>query len=295
MPVVESTLDDWQVSYGGLTIGAGTPYRLVPPLDGLQDYPDVRTGDQPRLRRHGLIAGADFLGGRSVTWQVRVTDRDPAAFAAAWSTLRAAWTPGASVEAPLSFQVPGVAGGGTRRIVGRPRRLSMSVDQYHRLGTAAAVIQFECSDPRIYDDAEQALSTGLAASVPGLSWPLSWDLSWGGLSTSNTVTVTNAGTFDTPWSARIDGPVTNPSIENVDTGQILAFAADGGLTLGDGEFLIVDADTRTALLNGTASRYNTLASPVSWWDLPPGDTALRFGGSTTGSPTLTVTWRSAWI
>ena len=114
---------DWQVSYRGLDLGVGSPYTLVQAIEGLMDYPGVVTEDQPRLRQHGLTPGADFLSGRSTVWQVQVSIRDLVGFAAAWSALRRALSPGMETEAPLIFRIPGVADGGVRRIVGRPRRL----------------------------------------------------------------------------------------------------------------------------------------------------------------------------
>jgi hypothetical protein len=130
--------------------------------------------------------------------------------------------------------------------------------------------------------------------VAGLTWNLSWNLNWGGASTGNSFTATNGGTFTTPFTVRFDGPVTNPSIENVTTGEKLKLSADGGLVLGVGEFVELDTDARTVLLGGTASRYSKLSSDSTWFDLPPGNTTLRFLGTTAGSPTMTVKFRSAW-
>lgn len=284
---------DWQAAYGGLDLGAGTPYRIQPPVEGL-DMPPVVVSDQDKLRDHGQYPGDDFLGPRSTVWAFKIAADDRATFTAQQSTLRAAFRP-CEDERPMTFQLPGVAGGGMRRILCRPRRRSDPVALTHAISRTVVTVQLDASDPRIYDDTESSVSTGLASSAVGLTWPLTWPLNFGGASTSGTVTAANAGDFSTPWTAVITGPVTNPSIENVDTGDQLIFTANGGLVLASGDTLVVDSATKTALLNGTASRYDRLASPVSWWDLEPGDNHLRFGGTTSGSPTMTVTWRSAWI
>lgn len=289
-----ATRQDWQASYNGLDIGAGTPYTLVQGIDGLTSMPDLRTGDQTLFRRHGLIPGDDFLEGRSVTVRIRVSEPDPVEFSTALQALTAAFTPGQD-ESPMVFQIPGVAGGGTRRIICRPRRMAMPVGENWSLGMAVATIQLDASDPRIYDDTEQAVGTTLAVATGGHAWPQVWNMNWGGAFSNGSVTVENTGAFTTGWTATITGPVTNPSIENVDTGQRLVFAADGGLVLSLGDILVVDSETRTALLGGTQSRYNTIAAPVSWWDLPPGLTQFRFRGTTSDTPTMTISWRSAWI
>lgn len=286
---------DWQVDYGTLHLAPATTYRLAPPIDGLSDHPGVRSSDQTRLRAHGLLAGDDFLDGRSITVPIRIFGGDSAGLSTAVAALKAALVPGAA-EAPLTFQLPGVAGGGVRRINARPRRLSLPVDFAHAISrTVLALVGFDACDPRIYDETATTLTTGLAASVAGLSWPLAWNLNWGGASVGNSVIATNIGSFSTPWTARIDGPVTNPSVENVTTGQVLSLSGDGGLVLAAGEWVDLDSSTRTVLLGGTASRYSALTSSSSWWDLPPGSTTLRFAGTTTGSPQLAITFRSAWI
>lgn len=285
---------DWQVEYGSLVLGAGTSYELLPPIEGISDHPDVRVSDQTRLRQHGLLPGDDFLAGRTLTLRVEITASTDAELSTAVAALKAALAPGAA-EAPLILRIPGVAGGGTRRIYARPRRLALPVDLEHFFRLATATIGLDACDPRIYDETATTLTTGLAASVAGLAWPLIWNLNWGGASTGDSVIATNIGSFSTPWTARIDGPVTNPSVENVTTGQVLSLSGDGGLVLAAGEWVDLDSSTRTVLLGGTASRYSALTSSSSWWDLPPGSTTLRFAGTTTGSPQLAITFRSAWI
>jgi len=284
---------DWQMEFGSVLVGAGQSYRIKE-IEGLADYPDLRINDRSRLRRDGLLSGDDFLGGRSVVATLEVPGGTTGALAGLLGALKAALRPG-QVEAPLTLQVPGIGDGGVMRLLARPRRFASKVDTRWRFAQPAVAIEFFATDPRIYDNDQQSLSTGLATSVAGLSWNLSWNLNWGGASTGNIILANNAGTYSTPWTARIDGPVTNPTIENVTTGQKLIFTADGGLVVGAGEFLTVDADARTVLLGGTASRYSKLSSLSSWWELAPGTTQLRFSGTTAGAPQLTVTFRSAWI
>lgn len=285
---------NWQVEYAGLAMGPDTPYELVAPIEGISDHPEVRTSDAVRLRAHGLLPGDDFLDGRSVTLRLEIGATSDTALSNAIAVMKAALAP-AGLETPLVFQIPGVAGGGVRRINARPRKLALPIDTEHYFRLATATVAFDATDPRIYDETVTTLTTGLAASPPGLAWSLTWNLNWGGASMGNAVAASNAGTFATPWAARIDGPVTNPGIENMSTGQVLSLAGDAGLVLGLGEYVEMDSTTRTVLLGGTASRYSKLTANSSWWDLPPGATTLRFLGTTSGSPQLAVSFRSAWI
>src|SRR6266545_1375209 len=206
------------MSYAGLLVGDGTAYELAS-VEGLADQPDLRTSDRTRLRRHGMLPGDDFLDGRSLVVTLEVFGADDPSFQAAIDALKLAFRPG-NPESPVVFQVPGVAGGGQRRISARPRKLALPVDIdrfFYR--QPIATIQLDATDPRLYDDNQLSLAANLAAGVPGLTWNLTWPLSWGGASTSGSVFATNAGTFPTPLLVRFDGPVTNPGVERVITGE----------------------------------------------------------------------------
>jgi hypothetical protein len=284
MPVA----NDWELSFGSLLVADGSAY-CISKIEGLADTPDLRTSDRTRLRRHGMLPGDDFLAGRSVVVDLEVFGSNDSDFNVQLATLKQALSPG-SAEAPLTFKVPGVAGGGIRRLNARPRKLNLPVEQKFFYRQPIASVEFFATDPRLYDDVQQSQAVGLAAGVAGHTWNQTWNMNWGGASTSSSIFAVNSGTFPTPPTFRIDGPVTNPSIENVATGQKLALT----IVLGVGEFLDIDADARTVLLGGTASRFSNLTQ-ADWFDLVPGTTELRFGGTTAGSPQLTATWRSAWL
>lgn len=100
-------------------------------------------------------------------------------------------------------------------------------------------------------------------------------------------TVVNGGNRPTPATFTIQGPVTNPSILNAVTGQILSF----NITLGASDVLVVDSGARTVILNGNANVRNTLQQP-NWWLFPPGSTNVVFNG--VGSGTLIINLRNAW-
>jgi hypothetical protein len=285
---------DWQFEFNSLLVGDPTDYGVVS-IEGLADVPDMRTSDQPKLQRHGMLPGLDLLGGRSVVVQIEIDAASDSELATLIHDLKLALRPGQD-EAALTFQIPGVADGGTRRIVARPRRVALPIDlqrYYYRL--PIATVEFFATDPRIYDDSLSDMSTGLAVSVAGrASGNFAWNMNWGGTTTGNIINATNSGTFSTPALIRFNGPVTNPQVENVTAGKFLKLTADGGLTLGVGEFVELDTANRTVLLGGTSNRYSKLSSDSEWWDLEPGVNQLRFIGSTAGSPTMDVEFRSAW-
>ncbi len=90
--------------------------------------------------------------------------------------------------------------------------------------------------------------------------------------------------------AVINGPVVDPFLENTATGEIVRLTG----TLDAGDYLVVDSDARTVLLNGTASRYSWVSPGSTWWQLEPGANSVRYG-ATSGSGTGTLTSRSVWI
>lgn len=281
---------DRQVEFNGLRLDGAYEIQSI---DGLAGSPEVRTSDLQLASRHGLYPGADLLGGRAVTITVAVYAWSQADFAEAVAALRAAFQPGAAAESPLTFQLPGIAGGVTARINARARRAALPVTtQYHQL-SATAVVELFATDPRIYADREStvAVTLPLTSGGTGLSWPLSWPLSWGGPASSGLVTATNDGTFPAELTLRVNGPVTNPRIENLTTGTTLSL----GITVADGDYLLIDTASRDVLLNGTASRYSTVAAGSSWPTLAPGANSLRFAADTETDAVLYASWSSAWI
>lgn len=278
--------DDGQVEYDGLRWGADG-YEIQNAW-GLDDLPDLRTSDVPRPRDHGRFPGGDYSDGRTPGFQIIVHADTPGELRTKLDALRLVTSP-RQTEAPLVFQLPGLD---PLRIYCRPRRRAIPSGRGLFVGHAEAAIEFAASDPRIYDNAEQTASVGIEAGSGGLEFPLEFPIVFGTAGTSNTIDAVNAGTFESRPLARIDGPATNPSIENLTTGQLLRFTGD----IPAGDYLAVDFAERTVLLNGTASRYSWVNDPDQWWTLVPGTNEVRFSAaSSAGGALLTLTWRSAWL
>ena len=280
---------DWEMEFRGLLIGGfDSPYSIVS-VNGLLDLPDITTADQSRLRRHGLRAGDDFLGGRAVTVTMEVYGETDAAFSAAVQNLREALRPAVD-EAPLVFQFPGITEGAKARVGARVRRIDWPVTEthFHRLDTVT--VEFYCTDPRLYSDTLGSGSATLPTAGGGLAFDATPDFSFGATSTGGELSLTNAGNFPAPVVFRIDGPVQTPRIIHNGLGKELELS----LTLTAGQFLILDSESRTVLLGGTASLYSSLVSS-EWFDLEPGENQISFRGATTGDGSISATYRSAWV
>ena len=280
---------DWTFTYNGLTIGGdGSPYQITQ-LTGLHDSPEIRTSDQTRARAHGLFAGTDLLGGRSLMAEIEVVAPHPDE--TVWSDFSQALVPGQGDELPLVFQIPGVAGGIAVEVGARVRRLSLPVDRSYFFGHGSAAVEFVATDPRIYSQAATTQTVSQASvSGTGLVFPITFPLSFGGAVSGGQFVANNAGEFAAPWTATISGPIVNPVLENVTTGQTVAFT--GSLTTG--ETLVISSIDHSILFNGTASRYSWLVVGSSWWELVPGDNTVRLAG-TSGSGSVSFTYRSAWV
>lgn len=289
MAIGDLVTTDWQMEYNGIGIGDGTPFSVAQ-VEGLLNLPELVSADRSRLRRHGLLPGDDFTNGRSIVLTLEVSGTDTVTFDEAIEQLMLMTTPGAP-EQPLVVQVPGVAGGGKRWVNCRPRRRSLPIGREFYYELPLAVVEFYSTNPRIFDATAGSEAVSLASAGGGLNFNAVAPLTFGAVSAGSTLNLVNTGNFYSSPIINIFGPVTNPRVESITQDKTLAF----GITLAADESLVIDTELRTVLLNGTASRYNTLTTDSEWFDLQPGNNEVRFQAATVTASTMTITWRSAWV
>lgn len=276
------------ISYNGLDINSA-PYHMQE-IEGLLSSPDIRSGDYSKLSRNGMIPGTDRYSGRAVNLNLLIDHYDETSFGDAISALSSAFSAPIDSALPLTFTIRGVASGQTARLYVRPRKLNLPIDFEYFNGASYADIQLFATDPLIYSDDELTATITLAQDPGGMTFPLVFPLVFGGGGSYGSAIVTNDGNADAPVVIRINGPVTNPTVRNVTTGQSLGFTA----TIASGDYLLVDTLNRTVLLNGTADRYSYLTNP-QWWRLAPGDNEIRYFAAITSASTAVITYRSAWL
>ncbi|GAA0719830.1 poly-gamma-glutamate hydrolase family protein [Dactylosporangium roseum] len=151
-------------------------------------------------------------------------------------------------------------------------------------------VQVEAPDPRKYAASPSAVSTGLPLSSGGLRAPVRAPLRSVATVASGVISANNAGDFPTRPAFRIDGPVVGPRIVHIASQRSLGW----DLTLSAGQWLDVDVDLKTSLINGQASR-NGVMTARDWFDLDPGITEIGFTAANYTSAVLTCSWRSAWM
>lgn len=146
------------------------------------------------------------------------------------------------------------------------------VDGYHDRITGPTSYEFECHllapDPRKYD------------TVPTITI----------IPANTTVSISNYGNEESRPVLTVSGPASGITMENVTTGQAVAFAQ----ILGPADTFLIDMNTpHRVLKNGATALYTIVSPPSGWWMLQPGVNQIRF--TTTGSGSCSVSSRSAWI
>lgn len=143
-------------------------------------------------------------------------------------------------------------------------------------------------DPRRYSVTEVTASTGLPVTTGGMVLPLVLPLAINATAASGILTVVNDGNIDAPVTLVVAGPSpASASITNVTTGQRIAIPE----ALTAGRTLVLNSDTRTALLDGVSLRTVT----GTWFDLAPGPNQIAFTApSYDAAAQLTVRYRHAW-
>lgn len=285
-------LTSYQGSYNGLTFGPGSDVQYVS-ISGLRGLTTMRTGDVPKARDHGSWPGQDFMNERIITLTLAVF-APQAPFATVLANIANAFQPiqDPTQLLPLQFLDPGWAT--PRQLLARPIAGDFDIDTS---GYAFNVlqnipIQLSCPDPRLYDTIVQTVGpVGLPSPTAGLTFPVTFNVTFGS-STGGSMLLSNTGNFPTGPKFTIAGPMTNPTLLNEITGQFMTF----NLPLAAGDVLVVDMRTHTAILNGTASRYNKIATGSAWFSIAPGNTTVQVGSSDSAAVagTFTAEVRNAW-
>jgi len=124
---------------------------------------------------------------------------------------------------------------------------SMGFGSSDRMGySQAAVIELRAADPTFYDPTVVGYTFGVNAGTTGWAYPITFPEGFGSSTVAQTRAITYNGTWRTSPIVTIKGPVTNPVITNMMTGDKLDFT---GLTIGSGTTYTIDcrAGVKTVL------------------------------------------------
>jgi tail protein len=292
------TLEDWQISVGGLVLGPSTPYDLVDDtLTGLDELPGLRTSDEPRPWSHGMWDGDDWAEGRTVAWTVEVMAEAGVTLDDALDAYRAIMVPTSRTAlVPLWVKLPRRP---LMRWAVKVRRHRISTDQQYDLGLALAYAQLHASDPVGYGPGKTAV-TGFAEAGSGLEYPLYTDgttdvgyLDYGTAGSSGQVDLDNAGNAEMWPVFRVTGPTPADGFEIVDvpTGRRINYTGQ----VPSGSVVEIDSATGSVILDGVADR-SGLVTVREWTAVPAeGSTTVGFVPlGPDGAATCTAIWADAW-
>jgi hypothetical protein len=273
-----------RIQWGDLMFGPGTRYAVTS-IEGLDDLPEVRAEDMPRPTQHGEYTGPDYTGPRVIQLGLGLRGDSPDELRELTLALRAATQPQRQ-PAPLQFLDQDTL------VWAKVRRRSVPYDAEHLWSIGDAAIEFYAADPYLYGLTEQSASTTAYSPSAGRTYPLTYPRSYGSAGTSGRITAVNGGAAPAYPVLRLDGPVANPAIEQVNTGSVITLDA----TLQAGEYLLIDTRSRAVLLMGSSPRRSWVRAGSTWPQLQPGTNELAYRGSALpGAPgqtsLLTVTWR----
>lgn len=184
------------------------------------------------------------------------------------------WTPAGSVRRMVTFRAQQPV-----RVTGRlPKAFQASlVSASHRVVSS--------------DENSVTFAAGGTGGEIGFSSPLKEPLA-SAVSDTGAAQIANIGNEESPPRFRIDGPITNPTIRNANTGQELRLLT----SIAAGDFITIDVENAEVLLNDIADAYAVVQFPGSaWWNLQAGSNDVRLLASSFSAPAaLTVFWRHAW-
>ncbi|MEV5849822.1 phage tail protein [Streptomyces sp. NPDC051985] len=278
-PVFE--VDGW----AGNTVDEDGVEWWVTSEQGWAATPPVRLTLTDRPERNGAFDAPSYRGPRVITLEGTAIAPDRAVREAAKDRLAAVLADGSGLV-PLVVTEPHRV----RRALVRLSAETKIVDR--KAGVLEFSLTMTAPDPLRYSYGLNVRTCPLPSSSGGVSFPLTFPLDFGSGSSGGRLLLENAGTAPTWPVWRIGGPCVQPVITDTATGEELAF----DLTLQDGEFLLVDTDARSVLLQGTASRRAALRPGSDWFPLRPGQNPVLFRARDFASAArLTAEWRDAWI
>lgn len=282
-------LNNYSFQFGSFVFGgAGSPFQILS-VDGVESLPEIRNQDDNRGYNDGMFSGRDFLGGRTITFELLTLAGNGNTAFTNFNLLQAALVPQQTGTQVLSFLLS--TSDVTYRFNARVRTRQAKVDPDYTYGYIRSQVTFFCPDPRYYSDTATTASLSPQPAL-GRTYNKTYNVTYGGGSIATSTTITNSGNWTTYPTITISGPVTSPTIGNVTTGQYMTV----NTSLTNTDTLVIDLDQKLITLNGNSAR-NLVAGNSQWFGAPPGTSNFSFTGTnySIGTTSASVTYRSAWV
>jgi hypothetical protein len=289
-------LSEKQFDLDGLIFGLESAGVEVESEGFTPGAPDLQTQDSPLPGADGVRFGKDSKGG--ATWGFsgftngkNETDgwRIFAEFAAAWDAKKVRETSRSAI--PLRYSIAGQ----TRRVYGRPRRLTPIVNNLSLSGRIGIEADFYVSYPYYFDDVEQSISFSIGTPLDpaaGVIPPFIPPVITAAGATSASHEVWIQGDVPTPLVIKITGPVEDPLVV---AGDFFKAQVNGAVEKNNPVTFDARPWSRSATTkSGGSVPVSPRVTQLSRMWLPPGRHEITFtGNDITSTATLSVSWRNA--
>lgn len=277
-------------TFGGLTFATeGSPTYTLRSLDGWYSGPPVRSEIEDRPNSDGAFDVTRIYKNARVLTQMGLilASTTDAAMTSPWIAFAGLQGNGL----PSEFSVTDATG--TKYLMvtlAGPPEIGPLVN-----GAAEYVLQLVARDPVKYGAAAET-QTGLPTSGGGLEYELgepAGALYYGALGNLGRVTLTNSGTADTWPFFEVTGTLDDGFyLQRLDTGQMLRYdrVVPAGVTVS------IDSRTGEVLIDGISDSSAYLTRD-EFFSVPAGssvDVQFNSIGASSGTPMMTVTYRSGW-
>ena len=286
------TLAVYQFSYNGFLFGSGTPY-VINSVDGLANLPELRVQDTDRGFNDGAFTGRDFLSSRTITFTMNIFAGSGNSASQNWDLMKVAFAPVQQLTSSnglLQFQLSPTDT--PKRMTARVRSRQANIDPEYTYGYIIAQVTMYAPDPRYYD--ETAVTTTITPTrASGRTYNRGYNLVYNQAITGasgSTATVANTGSGPVAPTVTITGPMSQPQITDLTTGNYLQL----NYNLASTDTVTLDMTNNIVLLNGGTAR-NLLAGGSQWISVPAGSTHQLFLSANTATGSASVVYRNAWI
>ena len=261
---------------------------VITKVSGLDD-PALRDSRQDRAAMDGQIDYAHLLAERLITLRGKIIAASESDLVTKRQNLENAFIKDGSYHW-LTYQLSGQVAKQVYCKVFSKSITETYLEKYIR----PFLVNLIAVDPRIYSQTEYTDTVYIPSAVGGRVYAKVYPKTYGTIQVGGKVTIANDGNYSVLPVVKMYGPLSSPKIRNNNDGQKEVLI---NLVVIDGDYLELDFEEKTIMLNGTTSRYNYLASGSDqWWKLKPDNNEIEFrdgGGNVNGY--AEIIYRHGWI
>ncbi len=251
-------------------------------------FPQIRANSVERVAASGTVDYTETFGASTVALSFKILPAEGQSAPASVDELRRWQNP--RLRPRLVYTLVGLE---EREVTLSPRQAG-SPFGFDILRSSIPMVQLQWVNPegRSFDstdtEVEMVPNSGLGS---GRTYPTTYNRTYAALVPPFWEPDID-GTIETYPVATIYGPVQNPSLTNLTTGQTVGFAS---YSLAIGETLVIDFAAKTAKLNGVTNVRGSLTQR-DWWGLQPGVNEIAFDTDQYAAQTKVVfSYRNAFI